>query len=137
MPNWAYCELYISGNETNNVLTLIRGKTPFDFEKIIPTPKKFLKDDRWYNWRTKHWGTKWNTERVDIIITGPKSAMLYFNTAWSPPIPIIAELSKKFKKVRFRLYSWEGGNSYKTVSKFYWGRPYVDKCDQYNGSRGG
>jgi len=88
----------------------------FDFEKIIPHPplvkiamllaefnikrlelpdttKAVLQDlvdsNSWYDWRVKNWGTRSGANVIDI-----NEESVTFDTAWSPPIPVIAELSK-------------------------------------------
>jgi len=45
--------------------------------------------DNWYDWAIKNWGTKWGVYDV----TEWKGNKISFNTAWSPPIPIIEALS--------------------------------------------
>lgn len=47
----------------------------------------------WYNWRVANWGTKWSAYEVDA---DRPNAMISFNTAWSTPMPIFEELSRKF-----------------------------------------
>jgi len=88
----------------------------FDFEKIIPLPplvkiamllaesnikrlelpdttKAVLQDlvdsNSCYRWRVKNWGT-----RSGANVIGINEESVTFDTAWSPPIPVIAELSK-------------------------------------------
>lgn len=72
----------------------------------------------WYSWSIKNWGTKWNT------YSGFSKKMRYntveykFETAWSPPIPVIEVLTKKFPDLDFKLqYIDEGDN---VVKRLYW-----------------
>lgn len=53
----------------------------------------------WYAWSCAHWGTKWGAYEIEKIDGGVK-----FQTAWSPPMPVIQELSKRFPdaKLEFR-----------------------------------
>lgn len=57
-------------------------------------------DDRWYSWRCKHWGTKWDVYGVcrGGIKEDPSDCFSSnFLTAWSPlHKPCMKELSKKF-----------------------------------------
>ena len=48
----------------------------------------------WYDWCIKHWGTKWNAMNSKKIATD----MLCFDTAWSAPEPVIAQLAKMYPK---------------------------------------
>ena len=55
-------------------------------------------DDRWYNWRVHHWGTKWDC--YDLTISEddmPNGFEASFNTAWSPPEDICNALKEKFE----------------------------------------
>lgn len=84
----------------------------FDFEKIIPMPpniyrgnlssedeEKYGKENCWYHWSIKNWGTKWNACDADNDGDG----YIIFLTAWSAPIPIFKALSKKFPKITFNI----------------------------------
>ncbi len=64
--------------------------TYLNFEKIIPYANKACKND---TWRNGNWGTKWNSYDGNVTEEG-----IGFNTAWSPPTLVIAELAKKIKK---------------------------------------
>lgn len=44
-------------------------------------------------WAVAKWGTKWNAFDVDIQ---PADRTIFFNTAWSAPIPIYKALAKQF-----------------------------------------
>ena len=124
-------------NHTTNILTVPNYKgslkkllAPYtkddelDFEKIIPMPeelkieasssaslkpaqdenlKKFGFKD-WYEWSIAKWGTKW-----DAYDTNIRKDSVFFQTAWSPPVPVIKELSKLINKELRLIYSDEGG----------------------------
>lgn len=53
----------------------------------------------WYSWSCDKWGTKWNS--YDNYKVSENE--ITFLTAWSPPIPVIIELSKQFPKVEINL----------------------------------
>jgi len=76
----------------------------------------------WYDWSIKNWGTKWNSysNRFCTKDTDPQNGdeMLFFNTAWSPPEPVIRELSKKLGKIIRLSFSDEGGGFF-GVTHFY------------------
>ena len=46
----------------------------------------------WYEWSIKHWGTKWNGYET-VVDCG----VIQFQTAWSTPVPVFVELSKRLK----------------------------------------
>ena len=43
----------------------------------------------WYDWRIKHWGTKWNAEGTTIA-----DGTITFTTAWSTCVPILEKLAQ-------------------------------------------
>lgn len=60
----------------------------------------------WYSWCVEKWGTKWNAYDCSDWTENALS----FYTAWSPPIPVIEQLSKKFPSLTLTLkYADEGG----------------------------
>lgn len=79
-----------------------RSNEPFGME---PDPKKLAElglryagnvirhgMSTWYDWRRRFWGTKWNamnfkTEDADTV---------RFDTAWTPPLPVIEKLAEMF-----------------------------------------
>jgi len=80
----------------------------------LPLTKEMQEDylkkygsDNWYDWAVKNWGTKWGA----YDISKWEGQELKFFTAWSPPLPVIEKLSKKFPKAVFILrYADEGGS---------------------------
>jgi|GEM_PF-4266744 len=66
--------------------------------------------DNWYDWRFKHWGTKWELDGVQRK-RAPGSDLLHytFATAWSPPKPAIELLSGRFPTLFFHLNYEESG----------------------------
>lgn len=53
----------------------------------------------WYDWSVENWGTKWNAYDAEKV----EENVLLFRTAWSPPVPVILELSRRFPGVSIRL----------------------------------
>ena len=48
----------------------------------------------WYDWSIVNWGTKWNAGYTVV-----DSDAIEFQTAWSTPIPVFVELSKRLKDI--------------------------------------
>jgi len=57
----------------------------------------------WLEWCVDKWGTKWNAYDAEQI----DANTVRFQTAWSPPLPVLAELAKRFptEEIKFR---WAG-----------------------------
>lgn len=146
MPNWCWNELSVIGNksDTNAFLKAVKSKkSPFDFNKVTPTPKELVdtpasygdKDKKlheanvkkygfanWYDFQIANWGTKWNNGD-DVQITeypAPKKGLsheivLGFTTAWSPPEPIVIKLGTMFQDLTFELKYDEPGMDFAGV----------------------
>ena len=117
MPNYTYNTLTLKGRPQTlqRVYNLLRnGEDCISFEKLIPCPEKLKSDDwqsdkeiarqnleqygyeGWYDWRVAKWGTKWEACQPRFE-NGVKGCLVYcFDTAWSPPEPFVAELSRRF-----------------------------------------
>jgi hypothetical protein len=153
MPNHITNFLIVEGKAVENVLSFIKGKdTLFDFDKIKPMPKELKNTSfpiskavdkvkkeliekygahNWYEWCLQNWGTKWNSYESSTISDNE----LYFLTAWSPPIRVIMELSKKFPENTFTLkYADEdiGSNVGKVTIK---NEKYIHKIQPACGSK--
>lgn len=55
----------------------------------------------WYEWCCKNWGTKWNAVETEFVDTDT----IEFQTAWSAPLPVVMELSRKFPE-RVVMIEW-------------------------------
>lgn len=54
----------------------------------------------WYSWCLEHWGTKWGACGVSVDETA-----IWFDTAWSPAIPVFEHLIARFPDIPMR-FSW-------------------------------
>lgn len=82
-------DMLIGGKEL-----MAAGLSDEDFELFV----KYLRSYRecgytdWYEWNCANWGTKWNAVRA--VFVGP--IIVRFETAWSPPHPVIEQLARMF-----------------------------------------
>jgi hypothetical protein len=67
-----------------------------NFLKAVENKKKYGHAS-WYTWSIANWGTKWNAYATNDKRNTHN--IIYFQTAWSAPIPVITELSRKFPNV--------------------------------------
>lgn len=125
MPNW--CENYClikqkdkrkleelqshCGTENSDLFSFIKPEPDFAVTPVArwnPADKEnntpVITQDSWWDWRANNWGTKWepNIYSAEIISeeNGEIALILSFDTAWSPPEGIYAELLKKGFDVR-------------------------------------
>ena len=53
----------------------------------------------WYDWCVINWGTKWNA--CDTRFNDINKADVCFDTAWTPPLPVIKSLSEQYPEQTF------------------------------------
>lgn len=53
----------------------------------------------WYSWSNANWGTKWNAYDTNEN----EDDGIYFQTAWSNPLPVMEALSRKYPDVVFHV----------------------------------
>ena len=89
--------------------------------------KKYGHTD-WYSWCSKEWGTKWNAYSI-----ASGFAFIEFETAWSPPTPVINKLARMFPFIRIT-HEWAdedlGRNCGKCDYEGVYG--YVEEPDIYS-----
>lgn len=123
MPNFCENNLRVRGDQKEIREFSEKTKTKklsFTFEKLVPTPASFLKDgsDKWYNWRIKNWGTKWDVDTDSVSRDEDEDFIeVSFDTAWAPPLEWLVKVSKKFKKLLFRIHYREDGAGFEGVAK--------------------
>lgn len=91
----------------------------------------------WHTWCVDNWGTKWGAKDVFLIQLIHNSVMFSFNTAWSPPIPVITELARVFPTLKFSLKYYESGFAFKGYAKYREGSCVEKGQGSYAGRRGG
>jgi len=78
----------------------------------------------WYEWSCATWGTKWPADLCGWMSPAraakrEAAQVAYFDTAWSPPVPVIVALSERFPLLCLRLsfYEEDGWNGFVTVER--------------------
>jgi len=78
-------------------------------QEISDKLKLLFGSDNWYTWTNNNWGTKWDIDEIILNDIDTESCSFNFNTAWSPPEPIIDKLRDMFPKLTFSgMYVGEG-----------------------------
>jgi len=167
LPNWCEGDLKIVGRKADleRFKNYANSESScLDHNKFIPYPEKWELMDKIYNsikdfskeprdilgreihdgfnhgghdWCRKHWGTKWGICCPELVRETSRSLFYRFETAWSPPIPIIKAMSKKFPTLRFTLKYYESGMAFKGVYIVKAGKVIKDLTGEYHGRRGG
>lgn len=111
-------------------------------EGKCPSCDSYLKD--WYNsggydWCIANWGTKWGLYDFEDNAPDPADERMEysFQTAWSPPIPVIQAMSKQFPALRFALCYFEGGGGFMGSCLYEDGQEVDAGQAPYFGPRGG
>lgn len=142
MPNWCNNQLDIIGSKEQlkkvlSLAVLVRkdGKKELNCNKLCPVPKELADTSSpqnheelaqkntdkygypdWYSFCIANWGTKWTPEihsiEIHSISETENALSISFDSAWSPPIPIVQILSKKFPKCFFTLNYFECGSCF-------------------------
>ena len=156
MPNHCESDLTVVGDVSiiNALLERYKGEGDelLDADKIMPYPQKFKDIDAayergeserdgfnsgGYQWCVSNWGTKWGMYEFSNLTRKPRSVSLSFQSAWSPPLPLIRKMSEDFPQLRFNLRYFEGGAGFQGIYTVKAGIVLVDETNDYRGSRGG
>lgn len=120
MPNWVFNKVSITGDEHlidsifNNVQ---KDDSVISFWNIKqPTGEEFQKYQDslgtpgvmpfWYDWNCENWGTKWDASNAELLRRDIGVVEYRFDTAWSPPLPVLTHLSEQYPGVEVVL-DWE------------------------------
>ena len=68
-----------------------------------------ISDQRWYDWRVNHWGTKWDCYDVVVTDEDPDQFEVEFNTAWAPPEPICHAIRDEYPDLAISWFYDEPG----------------------------
>lgn len=119
MPNWVRNTLKVIQGDPKEIFVFVRTeKSVFDFNKLIPMPDSIenskeevvrpsgFKVPAWYSWAIDNWGTKWNACDAEYSTKDPEH-VIWFDTAWDPPVPVFEALAKRFPGHEVVVYSDE------------------------------
>jgi hypothetical protein len=92
-----------------------------------------------YDWCITNWGTKWGLYDIELTDDGSESGSLAytFQTAWSPPVPVIQAMSKQFPSLTFALDYFEGLMGFMGSVEYEGGEVIQEGSAPYHGNRGG
>lgn len=63
----------------------------------------------WYKWNCQHWGSKWDACDTRIMVDEADRLTLEFDTAWSPPVPVVETMLEQYPELDFELSYVEEG----------------------------
>ena len=154
MPEWCLNVLRIEGDDVKQCLDSCmgldgKGNQRFDFNKIIPMPDALrsrgaegigrnaiaafeqtgLHD--WYDWSITNWNTKWNSDFTTVEGIEAKKVTIRFCSAWSPPLPVIRALSKKFPAMLFSLAYEQSQAGFQGKLICSAGKDLINDCDAF------
>jgi hypothetical protein len=145
MPNWCSNHITIRGTNQREISAIAEAMREGNFcASIIPTPEDLQREgssthggenaelyDRiraenlekhgysnWYDFQVARWGTKWDVECQDVQVEDDGlTVSTYFDSAWSPPMGIVEELTDRGLQVTLHYYEpgmgfvgkWEEG----------------------------
>jgi Ferredoxin-like domain in Api92-like protein len=94
-----------------------------------------------YEWCVKNWGTKWPATAIRIEDGKETDAgfevVIGFDTAWTPPKPVVLKASELFASLVFELRYYECGDGFCGEYVVQNGECVRDESSEYHGSRGG
>lgn len=82
----------------------------------------------WYEWRIKHWGTKWNSYYPDGTFQEGDKVTMGFSTAWSAPIPVLKKLSKMMPEVEI-VHEWADEDIGHNCGRIHWKNGQMDETE--------
>ena len=98
------------------------AKRPLTLEEVIQYGEVYLQNQEkygamdWYDWSIEKWGTKWNARDSELFAYERAGEVeIAFETAWSPPLPVIKALGRMFPDHSFRLKYNEPGVGFEGV----------------------
>jgi hypothetical protein len=98
-----------------------------------------------YEWCIHNWGTKWGAKEPrlgkrkehDLARGKEVSQVIHFDTAWSPPLPVVRKAAETFPNLTFDLRYYECGAAFHGRLKLEKGKEVINQRGAYHGDRGG
>jgi hypothetical protein len=167
MPNWSFNTLFIEADSktVDKIISDIKGDEgeAISFKKIIPIHSDLFCEvaygggedaekkreeiyaqnkakhgfPHWYEACVELWGTKWDAGEVNHEVINDKWHRIDFQTAWSPPVPVIIALSKQFPEAKFTMECQEESGEFSFVAEFKGGEKISETQIPWSGEEEG
>jgi hypothetical protein len=145
MPNHVTNKVTFAADQADRVFAVVIRDDGFDFNTLVPQPPNMYhgdlssEDDKdfkvnWSNWNRENWGTKWGAYQCSHGIENDR-AFVKFDTAWSPPYPVMAAFCNRFQIPFEHRYFDEGENFWgiDTWGPSRWGDHAIQRLEKrYN-----
>lgn len=124
MPNWCDNTLRVTGDaealkrfimditNDDDSITIMKNLLPFPTE--LEGEEITIKDgssgkvlgraftDEGYSWCLRNWGTKWGDCETEITVNDPDHLVIKYQTAWSPALEGLAQISAMYPTLIFQ-----------------------------------
>ena len=136
MPNWCHNPLAVRGpaQELQRFKDKAPGYSPWlkpeeiganepdplNFHSLCPVPEELVKagyTEGAYRWELEHWGCKWGAGATEVVEDYAGCIIYEFDTAWSPPVPLVENLSRQWPQFSFILGYEEPGNGFQGLAR--------------------
>ena len=100
MPNWVFNKVTLSTSNASfleHVENFLgNDKEVLSFENVLPRSSSASDT---LQWNIENWGTKWDASDVTLHKVNSTCLVYFFNTPWSPPLPVFVSLSTKYQSL--------------------------------------
>ena len=134
MPNWCFNHLTVTGpaEDVARFQEQAAGFRPWhspeagqapdllNFHSLLPIPAEVLTAGyapAGYNWERHHWGCKWGACHAALVDKWEGGVFYEFDTAWSPPLPLVQHVSRVWPTLVFVLDYEDPRMGFKGVSR--------------------
>jgi hypothetical protein len=90
-----------------------------------------------YEWCIENWGTKWGFCESRIVDENDGGISYQFDTAWTPPKPLIVKMGEMFPELKFEFRYYECGAGFQGRMRMEDGQVVESWEGNYDGDRGG
>ncbi|HVF85133.1 MAG TPA: hypothetical protein VM821_04065 [Abditibacteriaceae bacterium] len=87
--------------------------------------------DNWREWAFACWGNSGGADEYQCLNVSSDLYECYFETPWSPSLPVIAALSCRFPDLRFRYYYMDEGGAFEKAVCYHAGQE-TDDSEWFN-----
>lgn len=108
MPNWCDNQLTLVNSDTSKIDAIEAVLTDKENQQLFKHLRSYEGD--WdYGWCVENWGTKWESRIIDWERLAENEIIVYFETAWGPPLALYEYLHESDEGWDVEAYYHEPG----------------------------